>query len=926
MLEFQHPLWLFMLIPCAIIVGLFMKKGRGDRTKVVIGIFRAFVFTCLVLALANPFLHVPTGKKEVVFLIDESTSFAGQVEEVLTWIDESLGKKNSRDSYAVVAFGANPQVLQPLSAEGELAVTEAYSGDPGETDLEAALLFAANLFEQDGAGRIVLFTDGNETVGSAQQASRLLKELGIEVDTVPLEVPEKEEVALTQLSVSPVLYAGEEAKLTVQLESNTDQTVELLITLNDRDIIREEVLVKEGTNVYTFTHSVEDTGLLVYEAEIVAPADHFVENNKLFAVSRAEGRARILVVEKEESTLASILGISGFHVDSIRPVAMPTSFSHLLRYDSFIFNNVPATAISAEQMTLIERAVHDFGRGFLMIGGEDSFGLGGYFRTPIEELLPVDMEVKEKEKIPSLGLVIVLDRSSSMEGQKLKMAKEAAARTVELLREDDTFGLIAFDSSPWEVVPVAPIGDKEVTIEKIRSVTAGGGTEISSSLQQAYTALLDRELQRKHVILLTDGQAPISPDFYSLLERGREAKITLSTVAIGQDADRRLLEELAREGGGNFYDVVDETTIPAILSRETIMMTRTYIVDDPFYPVLHPGSPWGEIFQDGMPRMNAYIATTPKAGSRIILESHEEDPVLIQWQYGLGTTLAFTSDVTGKWSGQFPATPLWPDFIVEMTAQSLPKFSDENVNIEHDVAGKEVTITFKTRRQEPAQLDVSVFSDAGTEVPVSLKPVAPGTYEFSMAKESGLYFLNTILTTASGETVTSRAGFTVPYSQEFLLTGTNEELLKEITEITGGEILEDRREAFRKLAQPATVKTSLSLWLTVFAFLLLFLEIAIRRLGFEIFTAFLPKKGDRRQEKEKKLFLERLLQKRTRTVRGKRRIVRLEQEKRLAQAPDQMVRKPERKELTKRTPDPSGTNREEQFKRLLAARNRGKKP
>lgn len=230
------------------------------------------------------------------------------------------------------------------------------------------------------------------------------------------------------------------------------------------------------------------------------------------------------------------------------------------------------------------------------------------------------MEVKKKEKIPSPDLVIVLDRSSSMQGQMLKMATEAAIRTVKLLREDDTFGLIAFDSSPREVVPLAPLGDKTATIETIRSLNTGGGTEISSSLQHAYNALFGQDFARKHIVLLTDGQAPVGSDFYSVFEKGLEENITLTTVAIGQDADRQLLEQLAKESGGNFYDVADETTIPAIFTRKTVKLIRTYIVDAPFHPVLQPVQPWTEIFRSGMPRMNAYVATTPKTGTRTIIE------------------------------------------------------------------------------------------------------------------------------------------------------------------------------------------------------------------------------------------------------------------------------------------------------------------
>ena len=183
-------------------------------------------------------------------------------------------------------------------------------------------------------------------------------------------------------------------------------------------------------------------------------------------------------------------------------------------------------------MTVIEQAVKQFGTGFMMVGGETSFGLGGYFQSPVERMLPVEMDVKGKHQLPSLGLMIVLDRSGSMAGQKMELAKEAAARSVEMLRPDDQFGLIAFDDRPWEIIPVGPIKDIEGTVNDILSITPGGGTEIYSSLEEAYNQLEDVNVQRKHIILLTDGQSSTSNDYESLITDALSKNVTLSTVSI----------------------------------------------------------------------------------------------------------------------------------------------------------------------------------------------------------------------------------------------------------------------------------------------------------------------------------------------------------------------------------------------------------
>lgn len=168
----------------------------------------------------------------------------------------------------------------------------------------------------------------------------------------------------------------------------------------------------------------------------------------------------------------------------------------------------------------------------------------------------------------------------------------------------------------------------------------------------AYDELMPLKLQRKHIILLTDGQSS-NADYETLIEEGKKENITISTVALGQDADIRLLESLAEYGSGRFYNVTDSTVIPSILSRETVMASRTYIEDNPFYPVIQPYPDWLKHFKNGVPQMNAYIAVTPKQTAQVSVVSEKEDPILAEWQYGLGKTIAYTSDTSGKWAGDW---------------------------------------------------------------------------------------------------------------------------------------------------------------------------------------------------------------------------------------------------------------------------------
>ena len=833
MFQFENPFLFLLFIPVCILAIFFFKSWRKRKTDYkVIFFIRMIVFSLLIFALTKPSFVFPVDEKQVIFLVDSSESVTNLEDDVLNYIEKSLESKDVQDEYAIISFAENAIVEQSFKTKNSDMIVDLYgTHKKGHTNIEKGLLLATSMFEQKNGGRIVLFTDGQETTGNVSNMFTILKEQGIEVDIVPIEESKKLDMAITQLDVSNTIYEGERASVQVRIRSNYKTKASIRLSVNDRDFLTEEIEVKEGDNIYSFNHLVDTTGLVIYKAEIADENDYYIENNQLYSVANVLGTPKILVVETDETSLSSILQNSGLIVKTVKPEQLPTTLSHFLEYESIVFNNIPATLISEAQMMVIEEAVNEFGKGFIMLGGENSFGLGGYFKTPIERLLPVDMEIKSKEKLPSLGLMIVIDRSGSMEGSKLSLAKEAAARSVALLREEDTLGVIAFDDRPWVIVESGPIVDKEKVENKIRTISPGGGTEIYESLKMAYDDLLKKDLERKHIILLTDGQSAIEADYFSLIEKGNEKNITLSTVAIGDDADKGLLEQLANKGNGRFYDVVDATVIPSILSRETVMMTRTYIVDEPFYPTVYQGTSWEAFFTDGIPQMNAYIATTLKPTASVSIESKKEDPILAEWQYGLGKTIAFTSDITGKWSGQFASWSMWPNFVNHLISKTLPEFGSHDMSL--DIMRKEdyVSIVLDTSSLGLFQLETSVVSDKGEKIEGNLKLISPGKYELQIPDQAGLYFINATRKNEKGDIQVFQSGFSIPYSDEYLYQGKNDDLIERLTSETGGSILDSEEQVFRDLQSKMVKRQEVSLLLLVVAFLLLFIEFVLKRLG-----------------------------------------------------------------------------------------------
>ena len=840
-IEFTYPFILVLLLPAFFLIYLYFRKIRFKRNleKTVIGVIRALIFCLLILALSIPQILLPLKDETIIFLVDRSASFEDTEDGVMDFLEESIKSKKDYQSFSVVSFADGTAIEQ--SAINKEKVLNAFSGTvkKGGTNIEEGISFAASLIKPGQSGRIVLLTDGNETTGNSREAAKLLKNQKLELDYVPLKQQFREDMAITGFDVPPSLYEGEQANLSITIDSNVEKAADLRISLNNQEIIQKQVKVKQGRNELSFSHITAEPGLAIYKAELAAEGDTFIENNTLNAVSIVKGAPKVLIVQgNQNDPLAQILKSSGLKVDTLIPEKLPQSMAGVLQYQSIIFNNVPATKISEQQMNLYEKAVKEFGTGFVMLGGEESFGLGGYFKTPIEKLLPVNMDIKGKKQLPSLGLVIVIDRSGSMSGNKLTLAKEAAARSVELLQDKDTLGFIAFDDRPWVIVEAAPLKNKKKVIEKIRSVPLGGGTNIYPSLEMAYQQLKDLKLQRKHIILLTDGQSAAGGDYESLIADGKKQNITLSTVALGSDADRNLLEDLAGQGSGRFYDVSDATVIPSILSRETVMTTRTYIEDHPFYPNVHPFPEWTPMFEQGIPKMNAYIAVTAKNRADVPLTSEKKDPVLAEWNYGLGTSLAFTSDVTGKWSGDWAKWGNWSSFLNQVVTKSLPKYDSEPFSFTIEKASDNTVIHVKAADSEFLPLEAAVVSQSGKLMDTNSKPTAPGEYEISFPHKPGMYFLRLKQTTGSGKEQVFQTGFSVPYSEEYLLKSANKELLEELVGEAGGKKLSSPKEAFRPLQQKTKKAASISEPLLLLAFLLLVLEIVIRRLGLQPFIAF----------------------------------------------------------------------------------------
>lgn len=839
--QFDHP-WILLLLPLVIAgaVYAYRKDFRlaGARKKWAVGL-RTSICVLLILVLAGFHTYTLALNKEVVFVADRSASISSTI-PLDEWIGEAVKSKGDHDLAGAVSFGMNTVVDKTLSEADELPGWGQREVSRDFTHIEHALSLAGSLFQGKENRRLVLITDGMENVGAVLDEAQLLKERGIAVDVLPVTSPEQKDASIEELLVPEKLYPAESFAFEVLVRSTYAGSGELRLYEDNREIGRHAVTLERGDNRYSLQGLAKEAGLHRYRAEIYIAGDEQSANNANYAFTRVTGSPKVLIVEGASGTSANLenalsAGLIDYSV--ISPGMLSSELPEYAAYDSIIFNNVSGEQVGGRQMELIEQAVRSYGVGFMMVGGQDSFGMGGYFKTPIEQLLPVSMELEGKREIPSLGLILVIDRSGSMDGEKLRLAKESAIRTVELLREKDTVGVLAFDDRPWWVVEPQRLDDKESVISTIHGIPSGGGTDIYPAVADATAKMLELDAQRKHIILLTDGQSAGSSGYAKLIESMVDGNITMSTVAVGGDADVQLLQSLASGAKGRYYLVEDETTLPAIFSREAAMIARTYIVDKPFVPAQVQGGDWSSWFKGGLPQIYGYVAATAKSTAQTVLASPEPDPLLARWQYGSGRTVAWTSDMTGKWSRDWVAWPSFPGLFTDMVKWTFPQFSSSAFEVETEQSGNEVRFTVRAANEPyPAELTGKVTGNNGEEAEVVLSQVSPGNYEGAMAvTEPGSFLLQVSGPEEGAEAGSMSTGFVVPYSPEYRLSADFDpvERMEALTELTGGRWLAwDAPEAAYDFTPVSQRK--LDNWdrlLLILALLLWVCDIAVRRLA-----------------------------------------------------------------------------------------------
>ena len=845
-------LLLLLIIPVAY-VGWPRITYRRRRDTISLAL-RVAMLMLLVLALAGTQIVQSADRLAVIFLLDRSDSMGSSAQEAAEqYVRDALAEMNEDDMAGVVLFGGDAQVERPVGPSDELAPLRTVPSDDN-TDIAEAIRLALALFPDNAARRIVILSDGQATVGDSIAAAQLARAANVEISYVSFSREPGPEVQVVDFRAPSVLTEGQQFDLIVTIRSEVDTPARITVLTTGAVVYEGNIDLREGTSNYTLPLTTSEAGFRDFFIQVtpLGENDGFTENNQMGTFTRVEGDPRVLVVRQDAADtqfLVPALEETGWQVDEITPDQLPTGAAPLVQYDSVILVNVLATDLGVSRMESLRTYVGDLGGGLLVIGGPEAYGPGGYGGSPLEEALPLEMRIRDQQRIPDLTIAYVIDRSGSMGALSprgiahIDLAKEAIIRSIDLLQETDRVAVASFDFDAYWIAPFQNVGQADGLQNLIATLRPGGGTSILAGMDLVSDAIVQEPAELKHIILLTDGGA----SSFSLVEMAErlnlEAGVTLSVISIG-DFEPGFLADMAEAGQGNYHNVLDADEIPNIFAQETVLATRSYIIEDTFTPTasainpesLHP------IIRGiaALPELRGYVATTARPAAQVILRGPEPytDPILAAWQYGLGRSVAFTSDATSRWAADWVSWDDYATFWNQAVQWTLTEGAFNNLETTIDMQGDTARIVVDARDDAGAflnglNLEARVVLDPRQPATrVILRQVAPGRYEGEFVPlGEGAHFIRVTGAGGDGAIYNQTNGWVMTYSPEYDIRSSDSGLMAQMADLTGGRSLADATDdVFIHNIELADATAPLWPWLLLAALLLLPFDIAVRRL------------------------------------------------------------------------------------------------
>jgi uncharacterized membrane protein len=637
----------------------------------------------------------------------------------------------------------------------------------------------------------------------------------------------------------PKLKEGQvfEVKIFVQADRATPATVRLF--RDDQFLGEQKVELSAGKNLFTFPQTLSKPDFYKYDVQVDAPGDPIPQNNRATSFTTVRGEPRILVVSadpEQDKQLAAALKTPSLGVVLVGIKDFPATLAEMQSYDAIFISNLAAGDLGLDRQRLLESAVRDFGVGLVCVGGDQTYAAGGYRGTPLEATLPVSMELDSKKVLPSGAVVLVMHGMEFANGNEV--ARLCAQGVLAALGPQDEMGVVLWDGTEHWVFELQKVANKKKLAALIAGMNQGDLGSFEGVLQLAHGALQKSTANLKHIIVFSDGD-PGAPT-PALMQAIVGDRITLSTVLISGHSPSDTMEWMADQGKGRFYNVNSPDDLPQIFIKETAVILKSAIYEDPFQPQVRAVSELVRgIGATEYPKLLGYVATTPKPRAETPLWTDKGDPLLAHWQYGLGRAVAFTSDAKARWARIWLNWDKYRQFWSQIGQWSMRRLENADFTTEVVADKGDGLINVEALDEQGnfrnfLNLRAIVASPKGERQTVRLEQTGPGHYEARFpTKEVGAYLLN-LMDVKDGQVRGSQViGASVNYSPEFNTSEPNLNLLRRIAETGGGKLLDpsvptvnpflhDRRKTF----QPRDLWESL----LKFAVILFTLDVGVRRI------------------------------------------------------------------------------------------------
>ncbi len=805
-------------------------------------VLRVVIVLLVILSLIE--LKIPKRSKNIttVFLVDLSKSNEANREEMEKVLKTNLASLPKHNSYAIVTFGRNSVIDQFVTDENMFMGLEGVP-DISATNFEDAMGRAVSLIPSDSGGRIVILSDGRETGGDIENVAAMIASSNVELDAIKYDVLVGNDAFVRNVEMPSVLHPDDKYYMNVEVESNYDTDATIAIYSGNTLVSREKVQLKKGGNSFVFEEKVTSEDIESFKVRVEATGDTVEENNDYSVYAEVESSPKVLVLygnRENYSPYKQLLENINANATFENAKNAPTDLMGLLEYKAIIFENVYLSDIPNGFLENLETYVKDYGGGFAALGGEDSFMLGGYNDTVVESVLPVDMDLRGTAELPNTAIVMVIDHSGSMDERTgkgnttyLDVAIESAKRGVDNLRSTDSVGVLAFDTEYKWFVKLQNVEDKAAIKDSIDRIPSGGGTTIQPAVNEACRTLAGYNSEIKHIILLTDGYGE-SDDYKQVVKNIKSAGITLSTVAVGEGSDQNLMKRLATQCNGRYYYADADTDLPRIFAEEVFLGGDTYIKNGD-YPVSVATSHelTKGLFNDGWYNLAGYVASSQKTGATQVIATEDGDPILTVWQYGLGRTLAWNTDVDNGWTGNYAGESDYAEFhrrVIDYLTGS-PSIGEDKVDVTTKNGKTDITYTTGDYGDD-TEISAIYTSPDGSTGEVTLTAKKPGVYTASMTSDiSGIYHINVRRTDGGEVTGTFTTASAMQYSDEYRFDITDENFSKFIDSY--GNWLKPEDTVWKKLTVDVKRFYNLTDILLILGLILFILDVAGRRFGFE---------------------------------------------------------------------------------------------